>query len=426
MHVLVIGSGLIGTATAWYLCREGADVTVVDRASGPARETSYANAGMLTPSMADPWNAPGVHWKLLGWLGRDDAPMLLRSREIPRLAGWGLRFLWNSRPAPYRRNMLKNLALASDSIEGLRALRAELGLSYCERSLGTLKVFRDPESLDHAITVAGWLGEHGLVHRPLDRDGVVAAEPSLAPVAEALAGGILNPEDESGDARLFVEGLARAAEGAGVEFLFDTRVSGLRVEGGRVVCAATSAGDLDPDAIVVAAGSDSPGLLSGLGIDLPVRPVKGYSITVPCPDPALGPSRPVTDDTLHIAVTPFGDRLRVAGTAEFAGHDRSVGTARIANLRLMLRETFPACATSLGADETLSPWSGLRPMSADGVPVLGRTRYENLFLNTGHGHLGWTMAVGSGRAVARLVTGGQPGLPLEPYGIGRFHGGRPG
>ena len=325
MHVLVIGSGLIGTATAWYLRQEGADVTVVDRACGPARETSFANAGMLTPSMADPWNAPGVVWKLLGWVGREDAPMLLRPRDIPRLAGWGTRFLWNSRAASFERNMLRNVALASFSLDSLRELRAELGLSYCERTRGVLKVFRDPANLATAVAVAQQLGEHGVVHRALDREGVADVEPSLAPVAEKLAGGILHPDDESGDAHRFVCALAEAARAAGVRFEFDTAVTGLRAKGGRLAAVETTAGELSADACVLAAGSYSAPLLAGLGLRLPVRPVKGYSITVPFGDENLAPRRPVTDDHLHIAVTPFGDRLRVAGTAEFTGLDHSVG-----------------------------------------------------------------------------------------------------
>lgn len=420
MRVLVIGSGLIGTATAWFLRQAGAEVTVLERAPGPALETSYANAGMLTPSMADPWNAPGVTSKLLAWLGREDAPMLLRARQIPRLTGWGLRFLWNSRRAPFERNTLANLALASYSLRALQALRAELGLEYCQRELGTMKVFREAAGLETAAAMADKLAAHGIVNRVLDRAGVVAAEPALAPVADVIEGGILYPEDESGDAHLFVRGLAAAAAAAGVEFLFDTPVTGLLRRGARIEAAETPSGRVGGDAFVVAAGSESPGLLAPLGLRLPVRPVKGYSITVPLADAGLGPVRPVTDDTLHIAVTPFGDRLRVAGTAEFAGLDRSVTPARIENLRVLLATLFPAALAAAGAEADLAPWSGLRPMSADGVPVIGPSPLENLYLNTGHGHLGWTMAAGSGRAVGRLVCGEPEELPLAPYRFDRF------
>ena len=420
MHVIVIGSGLIGTTTAWYLRRAGADVTVLERAEGPALETSFANAGMLTPSMADPWNAPGVTRKLLAWLGREDAPMLLRAREVPRLAGWGLRFLWNSRRDCFARNTLANLALAGYSLTALRGLRAELGLEYCQREFGTVKIFRERAGFATATALAERLAAEGVASRVLDRAGVVALEPSLDAVRDVIEGGIHYPDDESGDAHLFVCGLAAAAAAAGVEFRFGTAVTGFERQGGRIGAARTAGGRVPGDAVVVAAGSYTPALLAPLGIRVPVRPVKGYSITVPCPDPALGPHLPVNDDTLHIAVTPFGDRLRVAGTAEFAGHDRGVSPRRIDNLRALLRTLFPAAEAAAGAAADLSPWSGLRPMSADGVPIIGPTPVANLYLNTGQGHLGWTMAAGSGRAAARLVLGEPPELALEAYRLDRF------
>ena len=420
MHVLVVGSGLIGTATAWFLRQQGATVTVVDRADGAAMETSYANAGMLTPSMADPWNAPGVVWKLLRWLGREDAPLLLRPRALPGLAGWGARFLWHSGPRRFEKNMWRNLALASYSLDELRALRAELGLQYCQRLEGTLKIFRDQHSFELACTTAAKLGGRGVEHRVLDRDGLVAVEPSLASVAGELVGGIHHPDDESGDAHLFSQALATAAAGAGVEFRFGTAVTGFTRHGARLAGALTASGEISADAFVIAAGSYSPLLLKGLGIRLPVRPVKGYSITLPCRDPAAAPLRPVTDDTLHIAVTPFGDRIRVAGTAEFAGLDRGVSDSRIRNLTVTLRALFPALGAALDAATDVHPWSGLRPMSADGVPILGPTAIDNLFLNTGHGHLGWTMATGSGRAVAELIVNGAASFPIAGYQLDRF------
>jgi len=420
MHVLVVGSGLMGTATAWFLRRYGAGVTVVDRAEAAAMETSFANAGMLTPSMADPWNAPGVVWKLLRWLGREDAPLLLRPSEIPRLAPWGMRFIWNSRRRSFERNMLRNLALASHSLRVLQDLRGELELEYDQRTVGTLKVFREQRAMDAARITADQLAAHGVVHKPLDRDGVVALEPSLAPVAEKLAGGIHHPDDESGDAHLFCRALADAARAAGVAFRFGVTVAGFRPDKDRIRSALTSSGELDADAFVVAAGSYTPRLLSGLGIRLPVRPVKGYSITVPCGDWERAPTRPVTDDTLHAAVTPLGDRIRVAGTAEFAGLDTTVGEARIGNLKRLLLEIYPDFAAGLKDETDIQPWSGLRPMSADGVPILGATPIDNLFVNTGHGHLGWTMAAGSGKAVAAIITDGDVELPFADYRLSRF------
>ena len=420
MHVLVVGSGLIGTATAWFLRQQGASVTVVDRADGAAMETSYANAGMLTPSMADPWNAPGVVWKLLRWIGREDAPLLLRPRALPGLTGWGARFLWHSGPRRFENNMWRNLALASYSLDELRTLRAELGLEYCQRLEGTLKTFRDEHSFELARNIAAQLAGRGVAHDVLDRDGVVALEPSLGPVAGELVGGIHHPDDESGDAHLFSRALAAAAARAGVDFRFGTTVTGFNRQGARLTGAQTASGELTADAFVIAAGSYSPLLLKGFGIRLPVRPVKGYSITVPCQDPEASPLRPVIDDTLHIAVTPLGDRIRVAGTAEFAGLDRGVSDARIRNLTVTLRALFPAISGALDAATDIHPWSGLRPMSADGVPILGGTAIDNLYLNTGHGHLGWTMATGSGRAVAELIVRGTPSFPIAGYQLDRF------
>ena len=420
MHVLVVGSGLIGTATAWFLRQQGASVTVVDRADGAAMETSYANAGMLTPSMADPWNAPGVIWKLLRWIGREDAPLLLRPRALPGLTGWGARFLWHSGPRRFENNMWRNLALASYSLDELRTLRAELGLEYCQRLEGTLKTFRDEHSFELARNIAAQLAGRGVAHDVLDCDGVVALEPSLGPVAGELVGGIHHPDDESGDAHLFSRALAAAAARAGVDFRFGTTVTGFNRQGARLTGAQTASGELTADAFVIAAGSYSPLLLKGFGIRLPVRPVKGYSITVPCQDPEASPLRPVIDDTLHIAVTPLGDRIRVAGTAEFAGLDRGVSDARIRNLIVTLRALFPALSGALDAATDIHPWSGLRPMSADGVPILGRTAIDNLYLNTGHGHLGWTMATGSGRAVAELIVRGTPSFPIAGYQLDRF------
>ena len=420
MHVLVVGSGLIGTATAWFLRQQGASVTVVDRADGAAMETSYANAGMLTPSMADPWNAPGVVWKLLRWIGREDAPLLLRPRALPGLTGWGARFLWHSGPRRFENNMWRNLALASYSLDELRTLRAELGLEYCQRLEGTLKTFRDEHSFELARNTAAQLAGRGVAHDVLDRDGVVALEPSLGPVAGELVGGIHHPDDESGDAHLFSRALAAAAARAGVDFRFGTTVTGFNRQGARLTGAQTASGELTADAFVIAAGSYSPLLLKGFGIRLPVRPVKGYSITVPCQDPEASPLRPVIDDTLHIAVTPLGERIRVAGTAEFAGLDRGVSDARIRNLTVTLRALFPALSGALDAATDIHPWSGLRPMSADGVPILGRTAIDNLYLNTGHGHLGWTMATGSGRAVAELIVRGTPSFPIAGYQLDRF------
>ncbi|MGI9263740.1 MAG: D-amino acid dehydrogenase [Gammaproteobacteria bacterium] len=419
MHILVVGSGLLGTSSAWFLCQQGADVTVVDRADQAGMETSFANAGMLTPSMADPWNSPGIFWQLLRWLGREESPMLLRPTAIPSLISWGWRFLGNSRRSCYEPNLLANLRLASYSLSVLRGLRAGIELPYDQSTTGTMRIARDREALREAEQLATLLSARGIAHRVLDRDGVVATEPALSPIAEKISCGIHYPDDESGDAHLFCRALSEQAKRAGVEFRFGTSVTGFRREGRRVIAAQVGGEELEADAFVLAAGSFSPRLARPLGIRLPIKPVKGYSITVPRGDWSGAPRIPVADDELHAAVVPIGDRIRVAGTAEFAGLDVTIGERRIANLERLLHRIYPSFADRSSEVER-KPWCGLRPMSADGVPIVGSTSHSNFYLNTGHGHLGWTMAAGSAKALADQIIGEQPEIDMADYNIARF------
>lgn len=419
MNVLVLGSGLAGVATAWFLNRHGLSVTVVDRCEKAAMETSFANAGMLTPSMADPWNAPGVVRKLLGGLGHEDSPMLLRLRALPSMALWGMRFLRHSRPDSYRANTIKNVRLANYSLSTLRSLRDDLSVAYDQSANGTMKIFRDHPSLETFRRLAELLAEHGVEYRVLDAREAVHVEPALAPVGHELAGAIHYPGDESGDARLFCQALAERAQAQGVEFRFQTPVRKLNTAGGRVLGAETAAGLLEADTYVLAAGSYSSPLLKSTGIRLPVRPVKGYSITVSINGWTHGPRLPIIDEHLHAAITPLGARLRVAGTAELAGYDTSIRQRRIDNLVKMLWQVLPASRSYVDRSRVES-WAGLRPMSADGVSVLGATALSNLFLNTGHGHLGWTMSAGAGKLVADEVAGKRPDLDLQPYRINRY------
>lgn len=418
MRVLVIGSGLAGVATAFFLNRNGCDVTVVERRQGAALETSFANAGMLTPSMADPWNAPGVLWKVLKWIGRDDSPLLLRPSALPTMISWGLGFLANSSPQRFTVNMSKNARIASYSLGVLRQLRTELDLHYDERVRGTIKIFRERAAFDEMVEIAHKLAAEGITHEALDTAGVIEAEPSLAPIADKLVGGVLFPGDESGDAHKCCRAIAEAAQKRGVTFRFEVTVSGFDRNGGRIAAVLTDQGPLEADAYVLAAGSYSPLLARHLGLNIPIRPVKGYSITVPCGDWQGAPLRPIVDDTVHIAVTPLGQRLRVAGTAEFAGWDTVVRGPRIEYVRRLLLDILPDAAPFLSAP--IEEWAGLRPMCCDGVPILGRTPIANLYLNTGHGHLGWTMSQGSGKLVADLIAGGKPQLDLADYRLGRF------
>lgn len=414
MRVIVIGAGLLGVATAWFLAKDGHEVIVVDRADGAARGTSFGNAGMLTPSMADPWNSPGVLGQMLRYLGREDAPLLLRLKALPSLLGWGLSFLAQSTPQRYRDNMQRNLRLANYNLTVMRELRAALPLTYDQRTAGTLKVFRDSRALDEAVHRCEQLAELGLKMRKLNPQQLIEFEPALTDVRDALVGGIHFPDDESGDARQFTEALAQHAQAAGVTFRFGAAVTGFERKGGRVTGVNTDGEQLSADAVVIAAGSWSPLLLRTLGLKLAVRPVKGYSITVPIAGWKQPPQLPLVDDALHAAVTPLGRRLRVAGTAEFTGYDTTPTPARVENLFDLLLAMFPSFEPYLDRSQA-SPWAGLRPVSADGVPFIGQLGYDNLYVNTGHGHLGWTLAAGSGRMLADLIEKRTPQLDPVPY-----------
>ncbi len=419
MRVAIIGSGLLGVATAWFLRRRGAEVTVLERRDRAAQETSFANAGMLTPSMSDPWNAPGLLGKLVRGVTRENSAMVLRLAALPAMAAWGLRFLRNSAPARYRAHTLLNLRLARHSLGVLRELRQELGIEHDALANGTLKLFRERADMEPFLALARLLAEEGIEHRELDAAQTVALEPSLAGIEHKLSGALHYPGDESGDARIFCEALAGHAQRAGVEFRFGVAVRDWRYERSRISALLTDHGAVAADTFVLCAGSYSPLLLRRLGLRLPIRPVKGYSITFDAANWPWRPRRPLIDEGLHAAVTPLGGRLRVAGTAELAGYDTAIRPARIENLKHMLRELFPGCEERLDS-LALEEWAGLRPMSADGVPVIGPTAFENLYLNTGHGHLGWTLSCGSGELLAELIHGRSTALDLAPYGMGRF------
>jgi D-amino-acid dehydrogenase len=414
MRVVVVGSGLLGVTTAYFLAREGCDVTVLEREPEPARGTSHANAGMLTPSMADPWNSPGVFWHLLKWIGKEDAPFLLRPSAIPAMTRWGLSFIANSRPDRFRANMERNLRLASYSMQTLRQLRDSLGLAYDGRVNGTLTVFREQAGFDLARERFEHLAKLGLRVSLLSPKESVALEPSLAEIADKLVGGIHCPEDESGDARLFTQALAAKARTQGVKFQFDAEVTGFEKSGNRLTAVATANGKKPADAVVIAAGSWSPLLLQRLGVYLPVRPVKGYSITVSTGTWRSRVGLPIIDAAMHAAITPLGDRLRIAGTAEFAGYDTSLASGRINNLFDLLLGVYPSFAPHLDRNAA-APWAGLRPVSADGVPRIGKLALENLYVNAGHGHLGWTFAAGSGRLLADLMMGKPTAIDARPY-----------
>ena len=420
MKALIIGSGLIGTTSAYFLARRGWEVSVLDRQEGPGRETSFANGSLLTPSMPEPWNAPGSWRLLLKSLPRSDSALKLRLKALPQLAGWGLGFLRNSSPARYRRNSLRNLKLALHSVQVMEELRREINIEYGGASPGTLRVIRDPAALARALAWAEELRAEGMTYRPLSATQVVELEPALAPIGGQLAGGIHYPVDEMGNAYKFCVALADHARRAGVEFLFQTPVTRIELDKGRVAAVLSGERRFTADRYVVAAGSYTPLLLKRLGLSLPVKPAKGYSITFERP-PLDPPFRvPVADDDFHAVVVPLENVIRVAGTAEFTGYDLALTEARIANLLTLVNQVLP----NGGFERSqATAWCGLRPMSVDGVPIIGPTPIANLWTNTGHGPLGWTMAAGSGHLLADLMTGGSPAVEPEAYALARFDGG---
>ena len=420
MKALIIGSGLIGITSAYFLSRRGWEVTVLDRQDGPGQETSFANGSLLTPSMPEPWNAPGSWRVLLQSIGRSDSPLKLRLKALPHLAGWGAGFLRNSSAERFQRNTLKNLKLALYSLEVLSDLRRETGIEYGCVERGSLRVIRDPAALERALAWAKELHPEGLTYRGLTAGEVLAMEPALEPIRKQLAGGIHYPVDETGNAYKFCVGLADHARRGGVEFRFRAPVTGIEVRQGNVAAVLSGGNRFTADRYIVSAGSYSPLLLEELGLRVPIRPAKGYSLTFDRPrlDPPF--QQPVADDDFHAVVVPLENVIRVAGTAEFTGYDLSLPEARIQNLLTLVRQVLPAGRFDLAQGK---PWCGLRPMSVDGVPIIGPTPIGNLWVNTGHGHLGWTMAAGSGQLLSDLLTGGSPRVNPDAYALSRFNGG---
>jgi D-amino-acid dehydrogenase len=419
MKVLVLGGGVIGTTTAYFLARDGHEVEVVERRHDVAQETSFANAGIIHVSLVEPWNEPGIALKLVKWIGRDDSPALLRPSAIPGMLAWGREFLRNSARARHERHTLINLRLALYSSGVLRELRAQTGIRYDHGTAGLLKLFRDEASLAHAAAVAERLRPHGVPYRVLDAREAVELEPAIAPIATELEGGVHFPDDESGDARLFTRALADEAEREGVRFRFDTDILHLDAEGERVTGVGTGGGRLEADAFVLALGSYSPAIVRPLGLRLPVYPVKGYSLTAPKGGWNDAPRMVVADESLKVGVTILGDRIRIAGSAEFTGYDVMPNERRADYVWRMAMRVFPELGRHVQRS-AVQPWSGLRPMTPDGPPILGATAHRNLFLNTGHGHLGWTMACGSARAVADAVSGRAPAIDLTGLTVERF------
>ncbi|HUN99505.1 MAG TPA: D-amino acid dehydrogenase [Bradyrhizobium sp.] len=416
MKVLVLGAGVIGVTTAYYLSKRGFDVTVIDRQSGPALETSFANAGEISPGYASPWAGPGVPLKAVRWMLDKYGPLVVRPSADPAMWRWMLRMLRNCTAARYRVNKARMVGIAEYSRDCLRALRAETGLSYDERSRGTLQLFRKQSQLDAIGGDVEVLKQYNVPYEVLDRDGCVRVEPGLAPERERFVGGLRLPDDETGDCYLFTQRLEQMAAEHGVKFVYGTTIRSIGVADGWIAQVMTDRGTFVADAYVVSLGSFSPLILRPLGIDIPVYPVKGYSLTLPIVDDSTAPESTIMDETYKVAITRLGDRIRVGGTAELGDYLLRLQANRRRALDRSLTDLFPKA----GDLSRATFWSGLRPMTPDGPPIIGRARFDNLYLNTGHGTLGWTMACGAARVVSDQIAGVKPDILVEDLSIERY------
>jgi D-amino-acid dehydrogenase len=416
MKVLVLGGGVIGVSIAHRLAVDGHAVVVVERQPGAGLETSFANAGEVSPGYSAPWAGPGVPVKAIKWLLMHHRPLVIRAHLDAELVRWGIAMLRNCTARRYAINKSRMMRLAEYSRDCLRELRESTGIQYDARMRGTLQLFRTRKQLDASTADIRVLEHSGVAFERLDAAGCIAREPALAAVREKFVGGLLLPGDETGDCFLYTQRLAVLAAEAGAEFRYGTAIERLEASSGRITGVVTATGRLEADAYVAALGSYTPLLLRPLGLRLPVYPVKGYSITVPIVDPSGAPESTIMDETHKVAITRLGDRIRVGGTAELAGYDLRLHEARRRTLEHVVSDLYPR-----GGDLGRATfWCGLRPMTPDGTPLVGPTPYRNLYLATGHGTLGWTMAAGTAGVTADLIGGRPPqidlaGLTLERY-----------
>lgn len=413
-HVVVIGAGIVGTTTALALAEKGLRVTVVDSRPDAALETSFANGGLLAANSALPWSSPGTPMQLLKWLGREDAPLLLRPRAIAGLGWWGVQFLANCRESKYLRTAATLTKLGQQSLAAMDRLLGAKRVSASVQRGGFLELIRGDNAAQRADVFARMLEGMGAKVSRLDAAQCVALEPSLAPIEHSIGAALLLESDVWGDARAFSVAAATAAAREGVTFRWNTPVHGLDTHDGSVRGVRLQDERLEADSVVVCAGALSPSLLRPLGVRLPIAPVKGYSLTISADELGFLPRRPIVDDHEHVAITPLGDRLRVAGTVEFDGFDRTLRAGRVDNLKRAVSRLFPA----VRMPANVNPWCGLRPMTVDGLPLISRTKVERLFVNTGHGALGWTLACGSAELVTAMVTG-EPGADNTPFALQR-------
>ncbi|AOR67285.1 D-amino acid dehydrogenase small subunit [Burkholderia stabilis] len=415
MRVVILGSGVVGVASAYYLARAGHEVTVIDREAGPALETSFANAGQISPGYAAPWAAPGVPLKAVKWMFEKHAPLAIRLDGTRFQLQWMWQMLRNCTAERYAVNKGRMVRLAEYSRDCLQTLRADTGIQYEGRTGGTLQLFRTQQQLDGAAKDIAVLQEANVPFELLSPAELRNAEPALAAVSHKLTGGLRLPGDETGDCQLFTTCLAALAESLGVKFRYNTPIDALAIAGGKIAGVQCGSETVRADAYVVALGSYSTSFISNL-MKIPVYPLKGYSITAPIVNEAAAPVSTVLDETYKIAITRFDQRIRVGGMAEIVGFDKNLRAARRETLEMCVNDLFPG-----GGDTSKATfWTGLRPMTPDGTPIVGRTPVSNLFLNTGHGTLGWTMSCGSGQLLADLISGKMPAIQADDLSVHRY------
>ncbi|HJV74379.1 MAG TPA: D-amino acid dehydrogenase [Noviherbaspirillum sp.] len=422
MKVVVLGSGIIGTSSAWFLNKAGHEVTVIERQPGVAQETSFANGCQISVSHAEPWANPSAPQKILKWLGREDAPLLYRFRPEWLQWKWAMQFLRECAPARTAYNIRQIVAIAEYSRRTLQSVRQETGIEYDQLSRGILHFYTDPKEFEHSVAIAKVIHDLGCSRQSIDADEVIRIEPALSGMRSKIIGGDFTATDESGDIHKFTTGLAKKAADAGVGFQFNTSITRLVAEGTGAAARISGVEIIDPegryqvlkaDAFVVALGSFSVPMLKPLGINLLIYPGKGYSATYIVKNPDAAPTVSLTDDGYKLVVSRLGNRLRVAGTCELNGYTRELNTVRCEAITRRTRELFPEACDY----DNPAYWTGLRPLTPSNVPYIGKTRFSNLFLNTGHGTLGWTMGCGSGRAIADIVSGRRPDVDFAFTGV---------
>jgi D-amino-acid dehydrogenase len=418
MHITILGGGVLGVASAWYLAKSGHQVTVIDRQNSVAQETSHGNAGMISPGYSSPWAAPGVPIKAIGWMLQDLAPFMINLKEIDGYTlSWMGKMLANCNTRSYQTNKARMLRIAEYSRDCFVDIRKELNLDYDGRQRGTLQLFRKQKQIDALQKDIKVLQDLGIEHQALDMNGCVLHEPALAQVKDKFIGGLRLPGDETGDCFKFTTALAKECEKLGVNFMMNTCIERLNESNGKITSVTTNTGTVIVDAFLCALGSYSPQVLKTVGVNVPIYPIKGYSLTLPIEDERRAPQSTIMDETYKVAVTRFEDRIRVGGTAEIASYNLECPKKRRASIDFVIQDMFPG-ATDINKAEF---WTGLRPMTPDSTPVLGGTQYSNLYLNTGHGTLGWTMSLGSAKFVCDIINQKTPDIDPEGLSIERYY-----